>query len=184
MKRSFNEDNKPDGGEIPCEPNLESLLLSTRTLIDWVDTDHLDVCAKSATGAIIKNCKGPLIPTIMAVDGVGFVEICDLCVTTEYMPKLMQMVLKMTDAQMYALSLQTWGTEFVDSAREYGYEIQNMPADDRQEFANIFIVDRAEGFVRHSVSTIEQLGNGERRLKDWINVSIEGSPMPFLVTGW
>ena len=153
---------------------------------------HVDALTQAAKkGAEFNITTRPdedLIPTIILVTNkdvpTGAIEVYGFAAEKEQVPAMMLKALVERQAEAYALVVEAWASSFAEEAKKYNYKIRDMPEDDKYEIVNIFAVSRDKGCLSYSVSKIERLGTGERKLKGWEEGSPAGVSGPFVILNW
>jgi len=140
--------------------------------------------AKQGVELNLKIHSDDLIPTLLvyAKSGIELYVIGEE--DKEKIPPMILTTLVDRQVDAYALVLEAWVTPFMEKAKKYDYKVRDMPPDDKSEVVQVFAVQRNQGCVGYTVSQIERLDTGKRRLVGWEERNPEGVFGPFVITNW
>ena len=144
--------------------------------------DELVNMVKYGTELNVAAQTGDLLPIVVAYnkdqDELHMVQLC-----FEDKDKLTHAItafLTQKKATAYVLVIEGWATTFYEAAEAYGFEVANMPADDRWEMVQIMAVERG-GTKQACEARIHRTGE-ERELGEWHTLDdYEGR---FVITEW
>ena len=140
--------------------------------------------AKQGVELNLKIHSDDLIPTLLVSTKSGIELYAIGEEDKEKIPPIILTTLVDRQVDAYAFVIEAWVTPFMEKAKEYNYRVRDMAPEDKSEVVQICAVQRNKGCVGYTVSQIERLDTGKRKLVGWEERNPQGVFGPFVITNW